>query len=138
VNSVLSVIGLALDLVGAVFVVIGLFRPARPLFVGYGYDPDDAARDSGFAVAGGTLLVAGFVFQSLTYFGLTVDCPAWVNGLASAIALLLGTMYALVAYEVTHRVVFDWRRDQALRKWPEIGAPAPDRRRGLGFWRPHD
>jgi len=138
VNSVLSAIGLALDFVGAVFLVIGLFRPVRPTFPGYAYAPDDAARDAAFGFAGGTLLAAGFVFQSLTYFGLSPKCASWVNATAWAVALVVGFACALVVYEITHRLVFDRRRAEGARKWPEI-APYPlDRRRGLCFWRPKD
>jgi dipeptide/tripeptide permease len=137
-NSILSAIGLALDFVGAVFLVIGLFRPVRPTFPGYAYAPDDAARDAAFGLAGGLLLLAGFVFQSLTYFGLSPKCASWVNAIASTAALVVGFAFAFVIYEVTHRLVFDWRRAEAARKWPEI-APYPlDRRRGLWFWRPKD
>jgi sterol desaturase/sphingolipid hydroxylase (fatty acid hydroxylase superfamily) len=138
VNAILSTIGLALDFVGAVFLVIGLFRPVRPTFPGYAYAPDDAARDAAFGVAGGTLLLAGFVFQSLTYFGLSPKCAGWVNAIAWAAALVVGFAFALVVYEVTHRLVFDRRRAAAARKWHDI-APYPlDRRRGLWFWRPKD
>jgi hypothetical protein len=139
VNSVLSVIGLALDLVGAVVLAVGLFRPARPTFPGYAYAPDDAARDAAFGVAGATLLGAGVVFQSLPYFGIGPSpCGAWVNAAAWVIALVAGAVYALVAYEITHRLVFDRRRAEGLRKWgSEMDYPV-DRRRGLWFWRPSD
>ena len=131
-NSVLSAIGLALDAVGAVVLVIGLFRPPRGTYAGYAYAPDDAARDTAFAFAGATLLTFGFALQSLTYFGLTVECSAWIDGLASAAALVAGAAYALVAYEITHRRVFDWRRKQGLRDGLEY---PPELRRGLWFWR---
>jgi hypothetical protein len=50
----------------------------------------------------------------------------------------VGFAFALVVYEVTHRLVFDRRRAAAARKWHDI-APYPlDRRRGLWFWRPKD
>jgi hypothetical protein len=101
VNSVLSAIGLALDFVGATFLVIGLFRPARPTFPGYTYAPDDAARDAGFGVAGGSLLGIGFVLQSLPYFGVSVECSSAATALASGAALAVGTVYGLVAYEIT-------------------------------------
>jgi dipeptide/tripeptide permease len=138
VNSVLSAIGLALDFVGATFLVIGLFRPARPTFPGYAYAPDDAARDAAFGVAGGSLLGAGFVLQSLTYFGVSPSCGSWANATASAVALVGGIAYGLVAYEITHRQVFDRRRADGLRRWPDITPYPLDRRRGLWFWRPRD
>lgn len=138
VNSVFSAIGLALDFVGAVFLVVGLFRPARPTFPGYAYAPDDAARDAAFGLAGGALLGAGFVFQSLTYFGVSANCASWVNATASGIALLVGTAFALVVFEITHRLVFDRRRSEGLRRWPDITPYPLDRRRGLWFWRPGD
>ena len=108
-NSVLSVIGLALDFVGAVFIVVGLFRPARPTYTGFAYAPDDAARDAAFGFAGGSLLLAGFVVQSLPYFGFSPRCASWVNATAWAIALVVGLAWALVVYEITHRLVFDRR-----------------------------
>jgi hypothetical protein len=138
VSSIFSAIGLALDFVGAGFLVVGLFRPARPTFPGYAYAPDDAARDAAFGVAGGTLLAAGFVFQSLTYFGVSPNCSGLVNATASAVALVVGFVVALVAYEITHRLVFDRRRAEGLRRWPDITPYPLDRRRGLWFWRPSD
>jgi dipeptide/tripeptide permease len=138
VNAVLSAIGLALDFVGAVFIVFGLFRPARATFPGYAYAPDDAARDASFGSAGGSLLAFGFVFQSLTYFGLSPKCSGWVNFIASVIALVAGFAWALIVYEVTHRHVFDRRRAEGQRRWPDITPYPLDRRRGLWFWRPKD
>ena len=137
-NSVLSVIGLALDFVGAVFIVVGLFRPARPTYTGFAYAPDDAARDAAFGFAGGSLLLAGFVVQSLPYFGFSPRCASWVNATAWAIALVVGLAWALVVYEITHRLFFDRRRAEGLRKWPDITPYPLDRRRGLWFWRPKD
>lgn len=43
-TSVLSAIGLALDLIGATALAMGLFRRPRSLFVGWSHSPD-AARD---------------------------------------------------------------------------------------------
>jgi len=136
VNSVLSAIGLALDAVGATFLVIGLFRPPRGTGPGYAYAPDDAARDAAFGFAGGTLLGIGFVLQSLLYLGVTAECSSSVTAFASGTALVLGTVYGLVAYEITHRLVFDRRRAYGLRKM-HMDYPI-DRRRGLWFWRPSD
>jgi hypothetical protein len=138
VNSILSAIGLALDFVGAGFLVVGLFRPARPTFPGYAYAPDDAARDAAFGVAGGAMLAAGFIVQSLPYFGFSPHCSNSVNATASAVALIVGFACALVLYEVTHRLVFDRRRADGLRRWPDITPYPLDRRRGLWFWRPSD
>jgi hypothetical protein len=123
VNSILSAIGLALDAVGAVVLVVGLFPPLRPLTPGYAYGPGDAARDAGFAVAGATLLALGFVLQSLTYFGLTIECPAWVNLLASVLSLGVAIGYAFAVYAITYPRVYDRRREQGLRDWPEIEIP---------------
>lgn len=137
-NSILSPIGLALDFVGAAFLVIGLFRPARPTFPGWAYAPDDAARDAAFGVAGGSLLGAGFVFQSLPYFGVSPNCGSSANALAAAAALVGGAAFGLVVYEITHRLVFDRQRADSLSRWPDITPYPLDRRRGLWFWRPSD
>jgi hypothetical protein len=61
-----------------------------------------------------------------------------VNATASAVALVVGFVVALVAYEITHRLVFDRRRAEGLRRWPDITPYPLDRRRGLWFWRPSD
>jgi hypothetical protein len=136
VRSLLSAIGLSLDVVGAVALVVGLFRPTRPLVTGYAYAPDDAARDSAFGVAGTTLLVAGFVLQSLSYFGVSVKCSTATTVGSSIGALAVAIAYTLVAFEVTHRLVFDRRREEGLRNW-NMDYPL-NRRRGLWFWRPDD
>ncbi len=136
VRSLLSAIGLSLDVVGAVALVVGIFRPTRPLVTGYAYAPDDAARDSAFGVVGATLLVAGFVLQSLSYFGVSVECSTATTVGSSIGAPVVAIAYALVAFEATHRLVFDRRREEGLRKW-NMDYPL-NRRRGLWFWRPPD
>ena len=136
-NSLLSAIGLALDLEGAIVLVIGLFRPIRPLFPGWSSPPDDAARDAAFGVAGASLLAIGFVLQSLTYFGVTVvSCSARATAGWEALTLLGGLVYGLTVYEITHRRVFDRQRAYGPRKW-QMDYPL-DRRRGLWFWRTSD
>src|SRR5439155_24508819 len=108
--TVFSAIGLALDLVGAVALVVGLFRPPRPLVPGYVHSPDDAARDAAFGVAGASLLALGFVFQSLPYFGLRWSESHGAAAAASAIALAAGVVYAYLAYGLTFLVVLKRKR----------------------------
>ncbi len=73
----LSAIGLALDLVGAVVLVVGLFGHARALYPGWSVrSPDDVAHDHAAGLVGGSFLVSGFVLQSLTYFDVRYECSA--------------------------------------------------------------
>jgi hypothetical protein len=114
--DVLPVIGLALDLVGAASLVIGLFRPPRPLFPGWSYAPDDAARDAAFGAVGVTLLGAGFALQAVPYFGFSPDCGATANAIAAVTALLLAVVYAWAVYGSTFLIVLDRKRREGVTK----------------------
>ena len=65
----LSVIGLALDALGAMALASLLFRGLRRLSPGFGGLPEEAAQDYAAALVGTALLVAGFIVQSLPYLG---------------------------------------------------------------------
>lgn len=60
----LSAIGLALDLVGAVALTLGLYGHSRPTYPGLSRGPEDVAHDRGFAIVGASYLVAGFLLAS--------------------------------------------------------------------------
>ena len=123
----LSAIGLAFAL------VIGLFRHAEPLAPGFARDPAEVAHDASFGLVGATLLASGFVLQSLSYFGVAVECSTKAT-LAAAVATLLGaTLFAWLAYGASYLVVFGHERRRALREWGMAFATRRERR-GLRFW----
>jgi hypothetical protein len=138
---VLSAIGLALDLVGAIALATGLFRRPRPLYPGWSHSPDDAARDVAYGVTGGTFLALGFVFQSLPYFGVAEhgsDAAALAAALA---AVALGAVAAVVLFGVTFLLVLPGeirysaaehdlhlhvrRQRRGVRFWHQVPAPRP-------------
>jgi hypothetical protein len=137
----LSTIGLALDLVGASALAIGLFRRPSPLFVGWSHSPDEAARDVAYGVTGWTFLALGFTFQALPYFGVG-EHGSHADALAAAlIALVLGAVAAVVLFGVTFLVVLPSeirysaehhdlhlhvrRQRQGLRFWHQVHDPPP-------------
>jgi hypothetical protein len=140
-TSVLSAIGLALDLVGATALAMGLFRRPRPLTPGWSHSPDDAARDVAYGVTGGTFLALGFTFQSLPYFGVS-EHGSHGAALAAALATVaLGAVAAVVLFGVTfllmlpreirysseeHDLHLHVRRQrQGFRFWHQVSAPPP-------------
>lgn len=134
----LSIIGLAFDLVGAVTLVLGLFRPPRPLFVGWAHSPDEAARDAAFGVSGGTLLAFGFTFQSLAYFGVHVHCVLWARIVITAAALIAGIVYTVGVFDLAFLLVYRRERDRLGSKFEKEGITYPPLKRepkGLRLWR---
>jgi hypothetical protein len=139
---VFSAVGLALDLIGAVALVLGLFRPPRPLFVGWAYEPLDAARDVAFGVTGGTFLAAGFVLQSLSYVGFSPNYSERASLHAALVMLPLGTWVAIGLYGVTFLVALPreirYSREKlnliqyvrwepkGLRFWCHVAIPPPE------------
>jgi hypothetical protein len=68
---VLSIIGLSLDVVGAVTLATGLFSHVVPsTWGGDVRPPEQVAHDAAFGLIGAPLLLAGFAFQSLYYLDL--------------------------------------------------------------------
>jgi hypothetical protein len=127
--SLLSVIGLAFDLVGAAMLALGLFRGTKPLLPGYLRPPDAAAEDQAYGAAGFLLLAVGFILQALSAFDLgRTDCTCW--GILGGVAgLLVGAAAAYLLYGV----VFIWRDQReiaAVESWP----PMHRERQGLRFW----
>jgi hypothetical protein len=112
---VLSIIGLSLDVVGAVVLVFGLFRPVGLSTYGGDYrPPEDVARDASFGLIGAPLLALGFVFQSLTYFHLRYGvAPLW--GLTIAAMTITG---AAIAAWIAYRLMYPrlLRRAQSQRE----------------------
>jgi hypothetical protein len=130
---VLSAIGLALDLVGAIALVRGLFRRPRPLYLGWSVSPDQAASDFAYGVTGGTFLAAGFVLQSLTYFGISVDCSSRAALLAAVATVVLGAVVAVLLYAVTFLVVLPFEIRYSSEKH-DLHLHLRRERKGLRFW----
>jgi hypothetical protein len=133
---VLSVIGLALDLVGAVALTIGLFRGPLPLYPGYVRSPEDAATDRAYGTVGGGFLVVGFALQALTYCGINLDSGSMANILAAVIALCLGALGATGLWGCAYIVHLRRVDAEARAQWPDFDTGGLRRERtGLRFWR---
>jgi hypothetical protein len=91
---VLSVIGLALDIVGALTLAFGLFEPRRGPFPGEA-TPDKAAADVRTVRLGAVLLASGFFLQSLAYFDVTVDASVLTRVLVGLVVLVAAGLLAL-------------------------------------------
>ena len=132
----LSLVGLALDLVGAVTLVVGLFRPPRHLTPGWAHSPEEAARDAGFGVAGASLLAAGFALQSLTYFGVSVHCALWARLLVAATALVAGAVYAVGVFDLVFLLAYRVERRRLASQYRYITYPELKREpKGARLWR---
>jgi hypothetical protein len=116
----LSAIGLACDLVGAIMLAVGLFRLPRPTMRQWEYTPEDAAKDSAFGIAGASLLAFGFISQCLPYVGVTVHASAGSTRIAVVAALAVASLYAYLAYGISFIVVFNKRLRWAEQQHPSI------------------
>jgi hypothetical protein len=130
---VLSSIGLALDLIGATALAVGLFRRPRPLFVGWSHSPDDAARDVAYGVTGWTFLALGFTFQSLPYFGVA-EHGSHGAALAAALATVaLGAVAAAVLFGVTFLLVLPGEIRYSSERH-DLHLHVRRQRQGFRFW----
>ena len=128
-----SAIGLALDLVGAVALVLGLFRWPRPLTVGWSHSPDQAAGDVAYAVTGGTFLAAGFVLQSLTYFGVDWNGSDRAALVAALATVVVGALAAFVLYGVTFLIALPFEVRYS-RVQHNLNLRVRRQRKGFRFW----
>jgi hypothetical protein len=136
----LSVVGLCLDVVGALALILGLFTHARiPTYAVLGQrTPEEVAHDVGFAIVGGTLLTLGFVFQSLTYLDVSVETTRACT-LAAGLATLVGAcLFGYVVYGVGYGIVYERERLYVHRTRPEAGDLLPPfkprKRQGFKYW----
>lgn len=133
----LSAIGLTLDLVGAVALVLGLFGHARALYPGYSVrSPDDVAHDEAFGIVGALFLAFGFFLQSLTYFGIRVDCSVRATTIAASVTLISGSGAACLLYGLLY-VPLQRREVRHIRSENGEAAesyPMRTFRRGFRFW----
>jgi NhaP-type Na+/H+ or K+/H+ antiporter len=135
----LSAVGLALDLAGAVALTLGLYRHSRYLYPGLARAPDDVAQDAAFGTVGVLFLALGFVLQGLQYVGVTVETShAWAAasaGVTILLALLVGWLAFGLIYIARYRRERSWVDDSL----PEVSL-RPSRRvpggsHGWRFWR---
>jgi hypothetical protein len=96
---VLIALGLALGVVGAAVLALGLFRPSKPLYPGWSRDPLQAATDQAFGITGFLFLGVGFLLQALPLFGVHATECAEAAGIAAAAGLLGGGFVPWVAGE---------------------------------------
>ncbi|MEA2332469.1 MAG: hypothetical protein QOH58_2607 [Thermoleophilaceae bacterium] len=124
-----------MDVVGAILLVIGLFRAPMPLYLGWQRTPEDAAEDRAYGTVGGLYLVVGFVMQALPSFGASWSgCSGW-KAFAAVVTLGAGGLLAVVLWGVAY-IVFLRRADAwARRKWPDLEGGELRRVGGLRFWR---
>jgi hypothetical protein len=130
---VLSLIGLAFDLVGAVTLAVGLFRPPRRALLTY--LPEEAARDTSFGAVGASLLGVGFAMQSLAYFGVHVCSPLWARIVVSLAALAVGAMYAVAVFDLLFPLVYRFQcgRVEVNSEWEAIVYTPPLKREPKGL-----
>jgi hypothetical protein len=136
----LSAVGLALDLVGAIALVIGLFGHSQPLAPGWRKTPTEVAHDVAFGIVGGVFLTAGFVLQSLIYYGERLRHTHHEAIAAATAALLLGTFVAYLLYGLLYLAVLGreqryHRRQEYARTNPSYGYWTRRERIGLRWWR---
>src|SRR5258708_6645057 len=86
--------GLGLDVVGAVLLLLGLFRHALPLYPGWSRSPVQAAEDRAYGTTGAAFFVTGFTLQLFGSAGFGSHCQATV--LLSGLVAVVGG--ALAAY----------------------------------------
>lgn len=116
----LSVIGLALDFVGAVVLVLGLYGHTRPTVPGMGVrSPTDVAHDAALGSVGALSLTSGFALQSLVYFGVSVECSRAATLTAALGTIALATVVAWALYGGSFLFVLRRERRDALAKWGE-------------------
>jgi hypothetical protein len=130
----LSAIGLALDLLGATALAMGLFRRPRPLYPGWAHSPDDAARDVAYGVTGWTFLALGFVLQSLPHFGVSADGSDAAVLAAALASVALGAVAAVVLFGATFLVMLPREIRYSAEKH-DLHVHVRRQREGFRFWR---
>jgi hypothetical protein len=113
----LSALGLALNVVGAAVLSIGLFRPSRALFAGWARNPLTAATDYAFGATGFGFLAAGFLLQALPHFGVQATNCVGASELAAAVGLIAGGMLAWVLCEVLRAFFFVGEKAYAAKSY---------------------
>jgi hypothetical protein len=102
-GELLSVVGLGLDIIGAIVLALVLFQRFTGTFGGRARSDD--ARDWAIGIVGALFLVSGFVLQLPPHFGVG---PGGTNGsraLALALTLCAGSLTAWLMYCVLRSVL---------------------------------
>jgi hypothetical protein len=116
-GAVVTNLGLVFDVIGAIALLLGLFRHPKPLYPGWSYSPHDAATDHAYGITGGMFLTLGFVGQMLGNGRHAL--PLWETvGLAAAV-LIGGAVVAYVVFKVTYKVEIR-RLERWVAKRPEM------------------
>ena len=118
----LSAIGLALDVIGAAVLSIGLFRASSPLLLGWSRDPLQVTVDEASGTTGFLFLFGGFALQSLPSFGVDTSSRAGDARLAAAITLVVGVLLAWVVYELLRVWFFRREAKHTARTYQPFGA----------------
>ncbi len=97
---------------------------------------EDVAHDAAFGSIGAPLLIAGFVFQSLPYFGISGSCSTTVRLIVGAATLVGASVIAWIAYGVIyHFVVESEKRYKVASMQGDMWRPPASRMSRLRFWR---
>jgi protein-S-isoprenylcysteine O-methyltransferase Ste14 len=102
-GEVLSVIGLALDIIGAIVVVLVLFQRFTATFGGRARSDD--ARDWAIGAVGALFLSSGFLLQLLPHFGIGPSGTSQSRALALALTLCAGSLAAWLLYWCLRRIL---------------------------------
>ena len=130
-----TVLGLAFDLVGAVALALGLFEYSRPEgWHGLQRSPGQYAHDAAFGVVGGTLLSVGFLLEALPYMGISHYSRHWVTALFALVALIVVAAAAFVAYGLLFIAFHAVEARRLTAEHPSIGYDVRRTRSGVRFW----
>jgi hypothetical protein len=102
-GELLSVVGLGLDIIGAIVIALVLFQRFTGTFGGRAR-PDDS-RDWAIGIVGALFLVSGFVLQLLPHFGVGPGGTTGSRALALALTLCAGSLTAWLMYRVLRSVL---------------------------------
>ena len=132
----LTTIGLVLDIIGAIALVIGLFRHPRPLYPGWNYHPTDAATDHAYGISGGVFLTLGFIGQILGSTGTPHPVPFVRAMVWAAVTMIVGLLLAYVLYGVAFIVSMQRETKWAASHHPDMNDSQWQREpKRLKFWR---
>lgn len=110
-GELLSVVGLGLDIIGAIVLALVIFH-GLSITYGGGRSSAAEARDKAIGIVGGLFLVSGFVLQLLPHFGVG---PGGTNGSrawALAVTLCAGSLAAWLLYWSLRRLLLRRSREE--------------------------
>lgn len=123
VRTMLAALGLALGVIGAAVLSVGLFRNSKPLLLGWARDPLQAATDQACGVTGFLFLGSGFILQALPSVGVKEPNVNDACIRSAAIAtLVLGLLVAWLLYECVRRCLFSGESAYTARTYQPFKA----------------